>query len=203
MTIGPISSAPLGNGSPQDSGSCCLGSSPSGATRPMEENMNRKKMIKATLVAGLFFLAFGGWVLHYRIHSVVKNPDNVIPLISGMVSVFFLPFLFWFRPTVTLAYIINGFLAIIGTILMSHFSIANFKGPLTPENIILNSLIADIGVLWGKFAVGKALFDLEFLKSETDAAVKGRFFRYPNMGWWWAHLFALATVYALGNILWK
>ena len=165
--------------------------------------MSRKEIIKATLVAGLFFLALGGWVLHYKIHSVAKNPDNIIPLISGMVSVFFIPLLFCFKPTIASAYIINGFLAIIGTVLMAYFSIANFKGPLTPENIVLNSLTADIAVLWGKFAVGKALFDLEFLKSEADVGVRGRFFRYPNMGWWWAHLFALSTVYALGNIFWK
>lgn len=165
--------------------------------------MDRKNMIKATLVAGLFFLALGGWLLHLRIHPIAKNVDNVIPLISGIVSVFFLPLLFWFRSTVSSAYIINGFLVIIGTILMAHFSFATFQDPLTPANLILKTTLADISILWGKFAVGKSLFDLEFLKSETDAAAKGRFFRYPNMGWWWAHLFALATVYSLGNIFWN
>jgi hypothetical protein len=165
--------------------------------------MNRKKMIKATLVIALFFLTLGGWLLHLRIHPVAKDWENVIPLISGIGSVFFLPFLFWFRQTVTLAYLINGFSAIIGTILMTHFSIIHFQGPLTPGNIIINTLLADVAVLWGKFALGKALFSLEFLKSETDTAPKGRFFRYPNMGWWWVHLFALAIVYTLGNIFWK
>lgn len=86
---------------------------------------------------------------------------------------------------------------------MVHFSIAHLHWPITAGTIILNTTFADVVILWGKFAVGKALFELEFLKSEVDAAVKGRFFRYPNMGWWWAHLFALAIVYALGNILWK
>ncbi len=165
--------------------------------------MTRKKTIKATLVAGLFFLALGGWLLHLRIHPLTKSDDNIIPLISGIVSAFCLPLLFWFESTVSLAYIINGFLVIIGTITMAHFSITNFKGPVTPLNIIINTLFADIIVLWGKFAVGKALFNLEFLKSDTDIAAKGRFFRYPNMGWWWAHLFALALVYTLGNIFWK
>ena len=165
--------------------------------------MNKKKMIKATLVASLFLLAAGGWLLHLRIHPISKDTNNFIPLISGAISVFCLPFLFWFRPTITLAYIINGFLAIIGTITMAHFSIAHFQGPLTPVNIILNSTLADIAVLWGKFGVGKALFDLEYLRSETDTAPKGRFFRYPNTGWWWAHLFALALVYSLGVIFWK
>ena len=165
--------------------------------------MNKKEMIKATLVAGLFFLSLGGWFLHLRIHPLVKNAANLIPFISGIGSVFCLPALFCFRPTVALAYMINGFLAIIGTITMAHFSLAHFQGSVTPAGIILNTTFADIAILWGKFAVGKALFDLGLLKSVTDESHKGRFFRYPNMGWWWVHLFALAVVYALGNIFWK
>lgn len=165
--------------------------------------MNRTKKIKAILIAGLFFLALGGWLLHIRIHPVVKDAENIIPLISGGLSVFCLPLLFYFRPTVPLAYLINGFLAILGTIIMAHFSIVNFKGPLTPESIILTSTFADIAVLWGKFSVGKAIFDLEYLRTDQDTAAKGRFFRYPNMGWWWVHLFAVAILYALGNVFWK
>lgn len=165
--------------------------------------MNRKKMIKETLIACLFFLALGGWCLHLRIHPLVKDADNIIPFVSGILSVFCLPLLFWFDSTAALAYIINGFMAIIGTIIMAQFSIVNFKGPATPGNIILISTFADIAILWGKFAVGKALFDLQYLKSDDDTAPKGRFFRYPNMGWWWVHLFALAAVYSLGNIFWK
>ena len=165
--------------------------------------MNRKKSIKITLIACLFFITLGGWLLHLRIHPVTKYTENIIPLISGVISIFFIPFLFWFRRTLTLAYIVNGFSAIIGTILMTHFSIVHFQGDLTLPNIILNTLLADIGILWGKFALGKALFNLEFLKSDADIIPRGRFFRYPNMGWWWVHFFGLAIVYALGNILWK
>lgn len=165
--------------------------------------MNRKKILKATLLAGLFSLALGGWLLHLRIHSPVKGAGYLVPFISGLLSVFCLPFLFWFRRTIALAYIINGFMTILGTITMAYFSVVFFKGPVTAANIILNTTLADIALLWGKFFIGKALFDLEYLKSDADTVVKGRFFRYPNMGWWLAHLFALATVYALGNIFWK
>ena len=168
-----------------------------------EANMNRKKMIKAALVSSLFCLALGGWLLHMRIHPLSKNVNYVIPFISGIISVFFLPLLFCFRPTVTLAYILNGFLVILGTITMAHLSIANFGGPVALGNIILNTTFADIALLWGKFAVGKALFDLEYFKSDIDTVPKGRFFRYPNMGWWWIHLLGLSAIYALGKILWK
>jgi len=160
-------------------------------------------MLKTTLIICLFFLALGGWLLHLRIHPLTRDVDNAIPLISGILSVFCLPFLFWFDSTVTAAYILNGFLVIIGTLLMAQFSIVHFDGPLTLKNIILNSTFADISILWGKFAIGKALFDLQHLKSDQDLAKKGRFFRYPNMGWWWVHLFALAGVYTLGNLFWK
>jgi hypothetical protein len=165
--------------------------------------MKRKEMIRIVLVMGLFLLGLGGWLLHLRIHPLVKNADNLIPLISGIASVFFLPLLFWFKRTISMAYIINGFLVIIGTITMAHFSLINFNGPVTLLGLILNTTLADIAILWGKFAFGKSLFDLQFLKADTDEAAKGRFFRYPNMGWWWAHLFAFTAVYALGNILWK
>jgi len=165
--------------------------------------MNSKKTIKIMLITALFFLALGGWLLHLRIHPPVRGPVYFIPFTAGIISAFGLPFLFCFRRTLPFAYVINGFLVIIGTITMTHFSIVHFQGQATAANIILNTLFADIMILWGKFSVGKALFDLEFLRSDTDVAAKGRFFRYPKMGWWWVHLVALSTVYTLGKILWK
>lgn len=165
--------------------------------------MNRKRMIKNALIAGLFFLAFGGWFLHLRIHPLKNNEANIIPLVSCIVSVFFIPLLFCFRQTLNLAYILNGFSVIIGTITMAHFSIAHLQGPILPLTIILNTTLADIVILWAKFAIGQAVFSLEFLRPDADTVIKGRFFRYPNMGWWWVHLFALAIVYASGNILWE
>lgn len=165
--------------------------------------MNRKAAIKGALVGSLFFLALGGWLLHLRIHPAAKNPSNIIPFVSGIIGVFCLPLMFYFRPTITLAYLVNGFSAIIGTITMAHFSLITFKDPFTPVNILLKTTLADIAILLGKFFMGKAIFDLEFLKSETDTLPRGRFFRYPNMGWWGAHFFGLALVYALGKIFWK
>lgn len=165
--------------------------------------MNRKKTIKLSLISILFLLGLGGWFLHLRVHPIVKDEENFIPFVIGIISVLFLPFLFWFRKTITLAYIINGFFAIIGTIMMAHFSIIHFKVSVNIVNILLSTTFADILILWGKFVTGKAIFDLEFLKTDTDNLIKGRFLRYPNMGWWWIHLFALSIVYILGNTFWK
>jgi len=165
--------------------------------------MNRKQTVKATLVFGFFFLALGGWLLHLRIHPPAKEADNLIPFISGIISVFCLPLFFCYKRTLVSAYVINGFLVIIGTVTMAHFSIVHFRETVTWTNVLLMTTAADIAVLWGKFALGKALFDLEFLKSETDTVPKGRFYRYPHMGWWWAHLAGIAVVYTLGNLFWK
>jgi len=162
--------------------------------------MNKKTMLKITLIFELFVLGLGGWLLHYRIHPFTKGTIYYIPFIFGIVSVFCLPLLFWFKKTLNAAYILNGFLVIIGTILMADFSIDNFQGPLTLKNIIVNTLFADIALAWGKFGVGKALYTLASLKSDADTVSKGRYFRYPNMGWWWVHLIGLTAVYAAGNI---
>ncbi len=70
--------------------------------------MNRKRMIKTALIAGLFFLALGGWLLHLRIHPLKNDAENIISLISCIVSVFVIPLLFCFRPALNLAYILNG-----------------------------------------------------------------------------------------------
>jgi hypothetical protein len=165
--------------------------------------MHRKENIKVTLLTAFFCLALGGWVLHLRIHPIARNIDYIIPFISGIISVFCLPILFCFRPTIALAYIFNGFLVILGTITMADLSISHFEGPVTLGNIIMNTTFADIALLWGKFSIGKALFDLDRLKSDTESTPKGRFWRYPNMGWWWVHLLGLSIIYALGNIIWK
>jgi len=165
--------------------------------------VNRKKVLKNTLITGLVFLAVGGWLLHIRTHPPLMDEDNLVPFISGMVSIFILPLLFWFRSTISYAYVINGFLVILGTITMSHFSIVHFNGPLSLAGILFNTTLPDIALLWGKFVVGKALFDLELLRSDQDTIPAGRYFRYPNTGWWLVHLVMLSVVYALGHILWK
>ncbi|MBI5399088.1 hypothetical protein HZB07_00530 [Candidatus Saganbacteria bacterium] len=165
--------------------------------------MNRKELLRRTLLIGFVFLSLGGWLLHLRIHQPFAHNYNLIPYISGIISLFVLTLLFSFRKTVAYAYAINGILVIIGTIVMAHFSVVNFKGPLTLSAILLNTLLADIFLLWGKLVVGKAIFDLEILSTDQEVVSPGRYFRYPNMGWWYIHLVALSIVYILGNILWK
>jgi len=82
---------------------------------------------------------------------------------------------------------------------MAHFSIKNPPPVWTLQTILFGTLLADIVLLWGKFAIGKALFDMESTIQRPDESVHGgRFFRFPNMGFWYAHVVTLTAVYLIG-----
>jgi hypothetical protein len=166
--------------------------------------MKKKDNLRRTLILAIFFLALGGWLLHLRIHPFAKDVENYIPLVAGFISVVIIPVLFIFRSTISFAYLLNGMTVIIGTIAMAHFSIKNPPEVWTLQTILMGTLLADIVLLWGKFAVGKALFELELTVNEPDAPMRsGRFFRFPNMGFWFVHVVTLTTVYIIGTYFWK
>ncbi len=165
--------------------------------------MVQKQKLRLLLVAGLFFVSLGGWMLHVRIHPLLKLAANYVPFIAGLMSITAVSAMFLFRKTVAYAYVINGMLVIIGTITMTHFSLAHPPEHTTFYTIMFNTLFPDIVVLFTNFMLGKALFELEMLKNEETRARQGRFFRYPNMGWWFVHLVSLSAVYLLGHLLLK
>jgi hypothetical protein len=159
--------------------------------------------VKSVLLAALVSVSLGGLLLHTRIHPVAHNPANLIPLLTGLLSVIIIPLLFWSRRTLVWGYLLNGFTAIIGTVVMAHFSIARWPAPLTIPALLLNTLLADILILWGKFFIGKALFDLETFGYDPAREKKGRTWRYPGLGWWLAHLAAISLVYAVVKTVWR
>ncbi len=151
-----------------------------------------KNYNRIILILALFLVSFGGFGLHYRIHPFQKHLYGYVPFIAGLLSMIAVPVMFYFRKTIHLAYLINGFSVIIGVITMSHFSL--IKGNLVP----------DIAILLGKFFIGRALFCNEFFSSEQPAHSPGwKWIRYPNTGFWAVHLVVLSLVYYLGNLLWR
>ena len=166
--------------------------------------MKKKDYLRLVLILAIFFLALGGWLLHLRIHPIAKDAENYIPLMAGFISVIVTPVLFIFRSTISFAYLLNGMTVIIGTITMTHFSIENHPQAWTLQTILLGTCLPDILMLWGKFAVGKALFDLDPVINRPDAQISNdRFFRFPNMGFWFVHLVTLTVVYLIGSYFWK
>lgn len=152
-----------------------------------------KKQLRAFLILALFFISVGGMMMHLRLHSPAKVLYGYVPFVAGMASTILITLFFCFRKTLHLAYILNGFTAIIGTIAMAHFSIKRMP------------IIPDILFLWGKFFVGYVIFNLTLRDVEAPAVkLKGPMLaRYPNMGFWFVHLFMLSLVYYLGNLLWR
>jgi hypothetical protein len=91
----------------------------------------------------------------------------------------------------------------LGTVAMIDIGIDKLPRPVTFEGVVLRMTIADVAILWGKFFVGKALFDLETFGYDTVKEKKGRTYRYPNYGWWFIHLGVIALVFYLGKLLWR
>ena len=165
--------------------------------------MLQKENIRRLMLFALVAVALGGWLLHIRIHTLEKNVINWIPFIAGFIGVLAVPGMFLLKKTRAYAYVINGMLVIIGTITMAHFSIMHPPKTITLVSIFMGTLFADITILFTNFYIGKALFELDMFQAIDAHARKGRFWRYPNTGWWEVHFVALSFVYILGRLLWK
>ena len=165
--------------------------------------MTIRSYIKTTLLVALVALAIGGFLLHTRIHSFTKNSSNFVPFISGILSIVIVPLLFSSKKTLSYGYVLNGMLVILGTVAMAHFSIVHWPKPFSIGAIFLNTTLANIALLWGKFFVGKALFELESHGYDANTVKKGIFYRYPNYGWWLVHLVVISIVYYFGHLLWR
>jgi hypothetical protein len=151
-----------------------------------------KKKIKILLIFGLLLTSLGGGWMHYLYHPFAKTGYGWVPFIVGILTVVFVPVLFYFRKTLNLAYLINGFAVIIGTIAMGHFS------------LVMRPLWPDILLLWTKFFIGRAIFCLEVYPMDSNPRAKGlNWIRYPNLGFWFVHLVAWSLVYFLGQYLWR
>jgi hypothetical protein len=151
-----------------------------------------KNRIKILLIIALFFVSWGGAWLHYAYHPFAKTGYGWVPFIVGLLSMFVVPFLFYFRKTLNLAYLLNGFSVIIGIITMTHFSLE------------IAPLQANIFPLVAKFVIGRAIFCLQVYPMESSPKVRGLgLIRYPNLGFWYVHLAAWSLVYFLGHHFWR
>lgn len=160
--------------------------------------MTQKSYLKTLLIVVLVCITLGGFLLHFSFHHVFgqgARAVNFVPFIAGLMSVFIVTSLFLIKGMMPFAYLLNGMLAIIGTISMASFSVQGRPLPLIPDIIILFSV----------FFIGKLLFEIEITSEAnlTKARHKGRFLRYPNLGYWVVHLVALSVVFTIGHILWK
>ncbi|MBP7528879.1 MAG: hypothetical protein KA801_13185 [Syntrophorhabdaceae bacterium] len=162
-----------------------------------------RNYVRTLLLAALVTMAAGGFLLHLRIHPFTSNTSFLINFVAGLLSIVVVPLLFCWRKTIHYGYVLNGFIVIVATITMAHFSFAHPPEELNPGNILLMTTFPDILIVWGKFFTGKVLFDLEVMGYNADLEKKGMTFRYPNLGWWLIHFLAVAAVYYAGHALWR
>ena len=167
-----------------------------------EGDMLLKNYIQNTLVIGLFVVSLGGFLLHIRTHPL-NEAENFVPFVAGLLTVVVVTGLFLSNVATQYAYVLNGMLVILGTVTMTHYSIATMPAQKSIFSLLAKSMFPDILMLWVNFAIGKALFDLKRLRTGDEKTFTGRWFRYPSMSWWFLHLVLISTVYTLGHILWK
>ncbi|MEW6003452.1 MAG: hypothetical protein AB1638_12515 [Nitrospirota bacterium] len=129
-------------------------------------------MPKRVLLIALILIALSGLMLHFRIHNFIVadkvNPGvyifdstRFLSFIFPAVDVIIVTLLFTSRKTAVYGYLLNGFLVIYGTVFMTHFSIAELTAKSVPmKEWLLKSTLADTGIAWADFFIGKALYDL-------------------------------------------
>jgi hypothetical protein len=135
-------------------------------------------MKKNTLIIILFLLAISGFLLHYRVHAFLM-PDKMVPgsfifhktnflaSLFSLIDAVIVTALFLSRRTAVYGYLLNGLIVILGTILMTHFSIVDIVAKSIPaESWITRSTLPDIGIAWADFLVGKSLYDI-YTKQRT------------------------------------
>jgi hypothetical protein len=79
------------------------------------------------LWVALLSLAIGATMLHYRVHP----PDNLthlLPNLFSLIDLVLVSFFFLFRGTALVGVLLNSFLAFIGIIMMSDFSLSATMG---------------------------------------------------------------------------
>ncbi len=123
------------------------------------------KYIRYLLWVGLFSLALSGAMLHLRIHPPGSGSYTIWPNLFSWIAVLLVCPLFLFRSTALLGVILNSFIAFLGIILMSDFSIsATLAGQMkTMPGVsffgwLLQTTFSDIAVLAGHLMVGLALY---------------------------------------------
>jgi hypothetical protein len=143
-------------------------------------------VLRKVLIAALFFMALGALSLHLRIHPIfieqkavqvaeqVTTPgtskEEAHSSFSGkhflaslfcFIDLVLVTWFFCYKKTAAYAFMLNGMIAIFGTILMSHFTIAHLwgTGASLADWIYLKSTLADIIILLADFLIGKAVYD--------------------------------------------
>lgn len=91
---------------------------------------------------------------------LVFDSTRFLSFIFPLADVILITLLFMSRKTSVYGFLLNGIIVIYGTVFMAHYSIAEIAAKSVPANEwLLKSTLPDIGIAWGDFFIGKALYD--------------------------------------------
>ena len=124
-------------------------------------------MERRYLIAALALLAAGAFLLHFRIHPPLMRDGSGVS-IAGMVAfvvitldILLVPYLLSFRSGAAYGFMLNGMIAILGTILMAHFSFSRMTG-ISIYDLIFHSTLPDILITFADFLLSKVIYDSHF-----------------------------------------
>ncbi len=134
---------------------------------------------RTQLWIALVCLAIGGFVLHYRIHQPQGRLTFFWASFFSGVDAVLVSLLFLFKRTALWGLLLNSFLAFIGIIMMTDYSIVlTLRGKIpfspfsAPLSWVMMSLFPDIAVALASFLVGLALY--KETSSQSRPAHTGR-----------------------------
>ncbi len=165
--------------------------------------MTVKVYMRAVLLAALVTMSLGGFMLHLRVHPFSQHSSILVNIVASLLSILVVPVLFSIRRTVHYGYVLNGFITIVATITMAHFSIHYLPDPLSVGGVFLGTTLPDIPIVWGSSSWARRLFRIWRSWDIMPTSRRKVSPRYPNLGWWLVHLIAVSAVYWAGNVLWR
>jgi hypothetical protein len=127
------------------------------------------------LWVALIGLSLGAFMLHYRIHPPTALTYFWPSLFAG-IDVALVSVLFLFRRTAVWGLLLNSFLAFIGIIMMTDFSIfsalaGSYKVSFAEQPLawLLQTMLADNFVLFADFMVGLALYKVIMASPKSES----------------------------------
>jgi hypothetical protein len=127
------------------------------------------------LWVALIGLSLGAFMLHYRIHPPTALTYFWPSLFAG-IDVALVSVLFLFRSTAVWGLLLNSFLAFIGIIMMTDFSIfsalaGSYKISFADQPLgwLLQTMLADNCVLFADFMVGLALYKVTMASPKSES----------------------------------
>ena len=147
--------------------------------------------------AALALLSAGGLLFHYSWHAppLPGSPGpwaNFIPLLFGIAGTVAVPLLVSRRRTWLAGYLVNGFGAVLGTVLMVYYDVSTWHTLPGPADLLLHSNLASILILTAKLPVGQRVL-LHYRPGGGGRMFTG--------SWWARHYLYVAAAFTAGALL--